>query len=159
MSETETSGGAKIFRGLLFAVVIVGAIVLLAVFWRQVLNSGKSLGEVITDGFPSQSGQRVAVVVFLILAVLLGIGFSHAGHYTAYGLAVGLGPLLWFLFWEGFPPLGLKTSWAESAGLPHLDPWTVILWAIVADVVITLVFVPLEFREKYLRRKHALDAD
>jgi hypothetical protein len=158
MSQSA-SGGAKVFRGLVFAVVIVMAIVLVAVFWRQVLDSGKSLGEVVTDGFPEDNGQRVAVVVYLIVSILLGMGFSKAGHYTAYGLAVGLGPLLWFLFWEGFPPLGLKTSWAENAGLQHLDPWTVVLWAIVAEVVITLVFVPLEFREKFLRRKHSMDDD
>jgi len=158
MSETE-SGGAKILRGLVFAAVIVAAIVLLAVFWRQVLDAAKSVGDVVADGFPQQTGQRVAVVVYLILAILLGIAFSHAGHYTAYGIAMGLGPLLWFLFWEGFPPLGLEPSWAASAGLDHLAVGTVVLWAVVADAVITLIFVPLELREKYLRRRHSLDTD
>jgi hypothetical protein len=157
MSVTE-SGGAKILRGLVFAAVIVAAIVLVAVFWRQILDGGKAVGDVVADGFPAQTGQRVAVVIYLILAVLLGIAFSNVGHYTAYGIAMGLGPLLWFLFWEGFPPLGLD-SWAQSAGLEHLGPGTVILWAIVADALITLIFVPLELREKYLRRKRSLDAD
>lgn len=157
MVERE-SGGAKVLRGLVFAAVIVAAIVLVAVFWEQVADGARKVGETVADGFPAQGGQRAAVVVYLILSVLLGIAFSHAGHYTAYGIAMGLGPLLWFLFWEGFPPLGLQ-PWAESAGLEHLAPGVVILWAVVADALITLVFVPLELREKYLRRKHALDAD
>jgi hypothetical protein len=113
----------------------------------------------VSDRFPAQTGQRVAIFLYLIVAVLLGITFSQAGHYTAYGIAMGLGPLLWLLFWEGFPPLGLSPSWAEDIGLDHLSANDVILWAVVADVVITLVFVPLELREKYLVRRHRLDTD
>jgi hypothetical protein len=82
--------------------------------------------------------------------------FSQAGHFTAYGLAVVLGPLLWFLFWEGFPLLGLKPSWTGSMGLGHMTPGLVILWGVVGAAVITLVFVPLELREKFLKRKHQL---
>jgi hypothetical protein len=35
----------------------------------------------------------------------------------------------------------------------------VILWAIIADVIITLVFFPLELREAALRRRHRLGED
>ena len=105
---------------------------------------------------PGAAGQKVAVVVYLIVAALVGIVFSQAGHFTAFGIAMGLGPLLWFLFWEGFPLLGLKPSWTSSMGLGHLPPGQVIVWAIVAAAVITLVFIPLELREKFQRRKHQL---
>jgi hypothetical protein len=155
MAERE-GGGSKILRGLVIAVVIVAAIVLIAVFWRQVLDAGQSAGTYIVDRFPSETGQAVAVIVYLIISILLGILFSKAGHFTAYGVVMGLGPLLWFLFWEGFPPLGLSPTWTDSLDLSHLSPSRVILFAVVADVIITLVFVPLELREKYLRRKHSL---
>jgi hypothetical protein len=155
MAERE-GGGSKILRGLVIAVVIVAAIVLIAVFWRQVLDALQSAGTYIVDRFPSETGQAVAVIVYLIISVLLGILFSKAGHFTAYGVVMGLGPLLWFLFWEGFPPLGLSPTWTDSLDLSHLSPSRVILFAVVADIIITLVFVPLELREKYLRRKHSL---
>jgi hypothetical protein len=158
MAERE-GGGSKILRGLLIAIVIVAAIVLLAVFWRQVLDTLSSAGTYVVDRFPGETGQAVAVVVYLILSVLLGILFSKAGHFTAYGVVMGLGPLLWFLFWEAFPPLGLSPSWTTSLDLAHLDPGRVILFAIVADILITLVFVPLELREKYKQRQHRLGED
>ena len=69
---------------------------------------------------------------------------------------MGLTPLLWALFWEGFPPLGLHPNWTGSLGLTHLAPIYVITWAIVADVLITLIFVPLELRENMQRRRHRL---
>ena len=158
MAERE-GGGSKILRGLVIAVVIVAAIVLLAVFWRQVLDALQSAGQYVSDRFPTEPGQAVAVIVYLILSVLLGILFSKAGHFTAYGVVMGLGPLLWFLFWEGFPPLGLSPSWTDSMDLAHLDPATVILFAVVADIIITLVFVPLELREKFQHRRHQLADD
>lgn len=158
MAERE-GGGSKILRGLLIAVVIVAAIVLLAVFWRQVLDALQSASSYVWDRVPTETGQQVAIIVYLILAVILGIVFSKAGHFTAYGVAMGLGPLLWFLFWEGFPPLGLSPTWTDSLSLNHLAPSPVILFACVAAVVITLVFVPLELREKYLKRKHKLADD
>jgi hypothetical protein len=99
------------------------------------------------------------VVVYLILSILLGIMFSKAGHFTAYGVVMGLGPLLWFLFWEGFPPLGLSPTWTDSLNINHMPPAVVILFAIVADIIITLVFVPLELREKMLHRRHRLAED
>ena len=155
MAERE-GGGSKILRGLFIALIIVAAIVLLAVFWRQVLDAlGWGWGYV-WDRVPGQTGQKVAVVVYLILAGVLGIVFSKAGHFTAYGIAMGLGPLLWFLFWEGFPLLGLSPSWTASMGLDHLGPSQVVLFAGLAALVITLVFVPLELWEKYLTRKHRL---
>jgi hypothetical protein len=149
-------GGTKVVRGLLIALVIVGAIVLLAVFWRQVLDGIESTWGYLMDHVPVEAGQRTAVIIYLVLAAVLGIIFSKAGHFTAYGIAMGLGPLLWFLFWEGFPLLGLDPSWKASLGLQHLEPSQVILWAVVAAVIITLVFVPLELWEKYRRRKHRL---
>ena len=158
MAERE-GGGSKILRGLAMAVVIVAAIILIAVFWRQVLDALQSAGQYIADRFPSETGQAVAVIVYLILAILLGVLFSRAGHFTAFGIAMGLGPLLWFLFWEGFPPLGLSPSWTDSLDLAHLDPATVILFAVVADIIITLVFVPLELREKFQHRRHQLADD
>jgi hypothetical protein len=110
----------------------------------------------VRDHVPGQAGQKVAVVVFLVVAGVFGYLFSKAGHFTAYGIALGLVPLLWVLFWEGFPPLGLNPSWTSSMGLNHLGPTGVAVWAVVAAVVITIVFVPLELREKWLRRKHEL---
>jgi hypothetical protein len=155
MADRE-GGGTKILRGLVTALVIVAALVLLVVFRSQVTDVGKSIGSYVWDHVPGPAGQKTAVVVYLIVAALVGILFSQAGHFTAYGIAMGLGPLLWFLFWEGFPLLGLKPSWTSSMGLGHLPPGQVIVWAVVAAAVITLVFVPLELREKFQRRKHQL---
>lgn len=158
-SVRRGGGGSKILRGFLIAVVIVAAIILIAVYWRQILDAGKSGGNYLGDRFPTQTGQQVAVVVYLIFAVLFGFLFSKAGHFTAYGLAMGLGPLLWALFWEGFPPLGLNPSWTNSLGLDHMGPSQVVLWAIVGAAIITLVFVPLEIREKMKRRTGDLISD
>jgi hypothetical protein len=158
MAERE-GGGSKILRGLLIAVVVVAAIILLAVFWRQVLDALQSAGNYVVDRFPSETGQGVAVIAYMVIAILLSILFSKAGHFTAYGIAMGLVPLLWFLFWEGFPPLGLSPTWTDSLDITHLAPGIVILFAVVADVLITLVFVPLELREKFQRRRHQLAAD
>lgn len=155
MAERE-GGGTKILRGLLIAALVVAVIILLAVFWRQLLDALTATWRYIWDHVPAQAEQRVAVVVYLILAVVFGFVFSKAGHFTAYGIAMGLGPLLWILFWEGFPPLGLSPKWTARLGLGHLAPTEVILWAGVAALIITLVFVPLELWEKYLRRKHRL---
>lgn len=155
MVEGE-GGGTKVLRGLWIAAVIVAAIVLLAVFWRQVLDAGEATFTYVSDRFPTESGQQATVIVYLVLAGIAGILFSKAGHFTAYGVAIGLGSLLWFLFWEGFPPIGLSPSWAQSAGLSHLPPETVILWACVGAAVITIVFVPLELWEKFRRRKRTL---
>ncbi|MGE5831213.1 MAG: hypothetical protein ACM30G_23035 [Micromonosporaceae bacterium] len=155
MADRE-GGGTKIMRGLATALAIVAALVLLVVFRSQVADFGRWIGDYVWDHVPGAAGQKVAVVVYLIVAALVGILFSQAGHFTAYGIAMGLGPLLWFLFWEGFPLLGLKPSWTGSMGLGHLPPGQVIVWAIVAVAVITLVFVPLELREKFQRRKHQL---
>lgn len=149
-------GGTKVMRGLLIALAIVAAIVLLAVFWRQVLDGLEWTWDYLVNRFPSSTGQRTAVIVYLILAVLFGVLFSKAGHFTAYGVAMGLGPLLWFLFWEGFPLLGLDPTWKSSLGVEHMEPGAVILWAVVAAVIITLIFVPLELREKFQRRRHRL---
>jgi hypothetical protein len=158
MADAE-GGGSKILRGLVIAVVAVAAIILLVVFWRQVLDTLSSIGSYVQDHIPGDNGQKAAVVVYLILSVLLAIVFSKAGHFTAYGIVMGLGPLLWFLFWEGFPLLGLKPSWTSSMGTGHLGPTDVILWAVVADVIITLVFVPLELREKFQKRRHRLASE
>jgi hypothetical protein len=155
MAVQET-GGTKFFRGLLIAALLVAAIVLLIVFWRQVLDGLNALGEYITDHVPGQTAQKVAVIVYLVLAVLFGVLFSKAGHFTAFGVGLGLVPLLWLLFWEGFPPLGLSPTWTSSMGLQHLSPTGVAIWAIIAAVVMAIVFVPLELREKYLKRKHQL---
>jgi hypothetical protein len=155
MAERE-GGGAKFLRGLMTAALVVAVIILVAVFWRQVLDALGSIGGYLRDHVPDQAGQRVAVLVCLTLAGLLGVLFSNAGHFTAYGMALGLGPLLWVLFWEGFPPLGLRPTWTDRLGLAHLGPTDVTVWAVAAAIVITLVFVPLELREKYLRRKHQL---
>ena len=77
---------------------------------------------------------------------------------VAYGIVVLLMPLLWVVFWEGFPPLGLK-AFSDSMGIDAKDrlaPGDVILWAIIAAALITLVFVPLELREKFQKRRHRL---
>jgi hypothetical protein len=158
MAEPE-GGGSKILRGFLIAVIIVGAIIAVALFWRQILDGLESAFGYISDNFPTEPGQQIAVIVYLVLAGLLGLIFSKAGHFTAYGVAIGLGSLLWILFWKGFPAVGLEPSWAESAGLGALATGMVILWAVVAIGVITLLFVPLELREKYLRRKRTLTTD
>jgi hypothetical protein len=158
MADAE-GGGSKVVRGLGIAVLVAAAIVLLVVFWRQFLDLLGSIGTYIQDHIPADNSQKAAVLVYLIVAVLLSIVFSKAGHFTAYGIVMGLGPLLWFLFWEGFPPLGLKSSWTSGMGVGHMPPNEVILWAIVADVLITLVFVPLELREKFQRRRHRLGAE
>jgi hypothetical protein len=155
MADGE-GGGTKILRGLVIALTTVAVLVLLVVFWRQVLDAGNSLWGFIWDRVPDQAGQKVALVVFLIVTVVLGAFFSQAGHFTAYGIAVALAPLLWFLFWEGFPLLSLKPTWTGSMGLNHMPPGQVILWGVVGAAVITLVFIPLELREKFLKRKHAL---
>jgi hypothetical protein len=155
MAVQET-GGTKFLRGLLIAALLVAAIVLLIVFWRQVLDGASALGHYISDHVPGQAAQKAAVVVYLVLAVLFGVVFSKAGHSTAFGLGLGLVPLLWLLFWEGFPPLGLSPSWTSSMGLQHLGPTAVAIWAVIAAAVMTIVFVPLELREKYLKRKHQL---
>jgi hypothetical protein len=154
MADAE-GGGSKVFRGLIIAVVIVAAIVLLAVFYRQVGDALSSLGRYVQDHIPASTNGKATLVVYLILSVLFGVVFSKAGHFVAYGIVVLLMPLLWVLFWEGFPPLGL-TSFGESMGVGHLAPIDVIIWAIIAAVLITLVFVPLELREKYQKRRHRL---
>jgi hypothetical protein len=150
-------GGTKVARGLVIAAVIVAAIVLLAVLWRPALDGLDATWQYVWDRVPAQAGQRTALVFYLILAMVLGVLFSKAGHFTAYGIVTGLGALLWFLFWEGFPPLGLSPSWATSIGLDHLAPGLVVLWACVATVLITVVFVPLELREKVSRRRRRND--
>jgi hypothetical protein len=141
---------------MVIALVVVVLIVLLAVFFGQFRDFLGSVWNYITDHFPSETDQKIAVIVYLILAGLAAIVFSQAGHFVAYGVATGLGTLLWFLFWEGFPPIGLKPSWAHQMGLGHMSPTLVILWGIIGAAVITLVFVPLEFREKFKRRAHSL---
>jgi len=155
MADAE-GGGSKVVRGLGIAVLVVAAIVLLVVFWRQVLDLLRSIGTYVQDHIPADNGQKAAVLVYLIIAVLLSILFSKAGHFTAYGVAMALVPLLWFLFWEGVPALNLNPTWTSSLGVGHLAPQDVILWAVVADVLITIVFVPLELWEKMRRRRHRL---
>ena len=152
MAQRE-GGAVKVLRGLGIAVLIVVALVLVAVYWRQALDLVVSIWNYLMDRIPDQGGQRTAVLVYMIAAVLMGILFSQAGHFTAYGIATGLVPLLWFLFWEGFPPLGLNPVWTSNLGVAHLRPSQVILWAVVATVLTTIVFVPLEFREKWTRRR------
>lgn len=158
MAEGE-GGGTKVLRGLLIAAFIVIGIVLLAVFWRQVLGFGETTFNYISDRFPTEAGQQAAVIIYLVVVGLLGVIFSKAGHFTAYGVAIGLGSLLWFLFWKGFPPIGLEPSWSESAGLGQLSPENTILWGVVGVGIITLIFVPLEIWEKFRRRKRSLSAE
>jgi len=159
MSEPAEGGGSKILRGFLIAVVIVAAIIVVALFWRQILDGLVAAFNYVSERFPTEPGQQVAVIVYLVVAALFGIVFSKAGHFIAYGLAIGLGTLLWILFWKGFPAVGLTPSWAESAGLGKLATSVVILWAVVGAGLITLLFVPLELREKYLKRKKTLSLD
>ncbi|HEU0239605.1 MAG TPA: hypothetical protein VFR11_10055 [Micromonosporaceae bacterium] len=149
-------GAKNVLRGVLFALALVVAIVLVASYWSGVRHGIASAANYVGDNFPPQGTQRVAVIVYLLLAVLAAIAFSRAGHFRAYGIAIGLGSLLWFLFWEGFPPLGLHPSWTNSMDLRHLGPTPVVLWAIVAVLVITVVFVPLEIREIAKRRRDLL---
>jgi hypothetical protein len=58
-SVRTRSGGSKILRGFLFAVVIVAAIILLAVYWRQVLDALGAGWNYLGDHFPGQGGQKV----------------------------------------------------------------------------------------------------
>jgi hypothetical protein len=141
------------------SVVLVAAIVLLAVYWRQIRDAFVKAWHFVSDNVPTDGNQRTAVLVYMILAVIAAVVFSRAGHFIAYGIAIGLGTLLWFLFWEGFPPLKLSPSWTNDLNLHHLGRNPVILWAAFAVVVITLVFVPLEMQEKGRRRKRDLIPD
>jgi len=156
MADAE-GGGSKVLRGLIIAVLIVAALVLLAVFYRQVGDALSSLGRYVQDHIPASTNGKATLVVYLILSVLFGVVFSKAGHFVAYGIVVLLLPLLWVVYWEGFPPLGLK-SFGESMGVGHLAPVDVVLWAIIAAALITLVFVPLEIREKFQKRRHRMAA-
>lgn len=159
MAERE-GGGSKILRGVVIAIIVVVALVLIAAFRSQVADALSSAWNFISDRFPPQGKQRAAVLIYLLLAVVLSLIFSKAGHFTAYGVAMGLGPLLWVFFWEGFPPLGLNPVWTTNMGLQHLAPGDVILWAIVAAIIITVLFVPLELSEKYrVRRRRLADPD
>jgi hypothetical protein len=147
VAESE-GGGTKILRGLVIAAVIVAVLVLMAAFRNNVVDAMSATWGFVGDHFPTAVAQRVAVLIYLVVAVVLSVVFSKAGHFTAYGIAMGLGPLLWFVFWEGFPLLSLSPSWTSRLGLDHLPPTMVITWAVVADLIITVVFVPLELREK-----------
>jgi undecaprenyl pyrophosphate phosphatase UppP len=158
MSEPE-GGGSKILRGFLIAVAIVAAIIAVALFWRQIFDGLEAAYGYISDQFPTESSQQAAVIVYMVIAALFGVLFSKAGHFIAYGLAIGLGSLLWILFWMGFPAVGLEPPWAQSAGLGNLPTGVVLLWAAVAVGIITVVFVPLELWEKFRRRKRSLDTD
>lgn len=155
MAERE-GGGTKVFRGMFIALGIIVVLVLLVVLWAQFRHGIAETWGYVVDHFPKSGNQRIAVIVYLVLAALGAVLFSNAGHFTAYGIATGLGTLLWVLFWEGFPPLGLHPNWTGNMGLGHLDPTRVILWAVVGFLVITIVFVPLELSEKYRRRRHSL---
>jgi hypothetical protein len=149
-------GARNVLRGVLIAVGVVAAIVLVAVYWGQIRHAVVAAWNFVADNVPTDGNQRTAVLVYLVLAVIAAVVFSRAGHFMAYGLAIGLGSLLWFLFWEGFPPLKLSPTWTNKMGLHHLGRTPVILWAVIAVVVITLVFVPLEMREKVRRRRDLL---
>lgn len=154
MTQAE-AGAFKILKGLGIAIVSVIVLVLVAVYWRQTLDTILDIWNYLIDRIPTNGGQRTAVLFYMIAAVVMGVLFSQAGHFTAYGIAMGLVPLLWVLFWEGFPPLGLHPVWTQNMGVAHLSPSQVALWAVVAAVLTTLVFVPLEFREKFQRRRRA----
>src|SRR5262249_15137377 len=119
---------------------------------RQVGDALSSLGHYVQDHIPASTNGKATLVVYLILSVLFGVVFSKAGHFVAYGIVVLLLPLLWVVYWEGFPPLGLK-SFGESMGVGPLAPVAVSLGAIRAAAPITLVFVPREIREKFQRRR------
>ena len=149
-------GVRNILRGVLIAVAAVAAIVLLVAYWGPIRHGAARAWNFVSDNVPTDGHQRSAVVIYLVLAVIAAVIFSRAGHFTAYGVAVGLGSLLWFLFWEGFPPLKLSPTWTNQMGLHHLGRTPVILWAAVAVAVITVVFIPLEMREKVRRRRDLL---
>lgn len=155
MTEPE-GGGSKVLRGFLFAVLIVAAVIVVALFYRQIFDGLQAAFGYVSDNFPAETNQQLAVIVYLVVAGLVGVLFSKAGHFIAYGVAIGLGSLLWILFWLGFPAVGLEPSWAEQAGLGAIKTEQVFIWAAVAVGLITLLFVPLELREKYLRRKRVL---
>jgi hypothetical protein len=154
MANAE-GGGTKVLRGVVIAIVVVAALVLLAAFHSKVTDWLASVWRFVSDHTPAHAEQRTALVIYMIAAVILSVVFSKAGHFTAYGIAMGLGPLLWILFWEGFPLLSLSPSWTNSMNLGHLSPAQVATWAVVADALITVVFVPLELREKFGKRKPA----
>ncbi len=157
---SQASGGAaKVFRGVAIAAVLVAMLVLVAAFRDEVLAGLRSAGRFLSDQFPAQPDQQSAVIGYLVIAIVLSVLFSKAGHFTAYGIVMGLGPLLWALFWEGFPPLGVDPSWVAGLGIDHLAPTPVLVWAVVADVVITIVFVPLELREKARVRRRSQGGD
>jgi len=149
-------GGTKVARGLFIALAVVAAIVLLLVLWGPLRHAVAQSWNFVADHFPTETNQRIAVIIYLVLAAIAAVLFSKAGHFTAYGIATGLGTLLWLLFWEGFPPLGLSPKWTGQMGLDHLDRTRVALWAVVGALLITLIFVPLELREKYRRRRRQL---
>ncbi len=149
-------GARNVLRGVLISVVAVAALVVVVVYWGRIRHAVASAWNFVTDNFPTDGNQRTAILVYLVLAVVAAVVFSRAGHFMAYGIAIGLGSLLWFLFWEGFPPLKLSPSWTNQMNLHHLGRTPVILWAVIAVVVITLVFVPLEMREKVRRRRDLL---
>src|SRR5215467_961559 len=137
-------GGTKVARGLFIALAVVAAIVLFLVLWGPLRHAVAQSWNFVADHFPTETNQRIAVIIYLVLAAIAAVLFSKAGHFTAYGIATGLGTLLWLLFWEGFPPLGLSPKWTGRMGLDHLDPTRVGLWAVVGALLITLIFVPLE---------------
>src|ERR1043165_8465453 len=137
MAERE-GGGTKVFRGVFIAVGIIVVIVLLAVLWGQFRHGVAETWNYVIDHFPDNGNQRIAVITYLVLAVLGAILFSKAGHFTAYGIAIGLGTLLWVLFWEGFPPLGLHPRWTGYMGLGHLDPARAFRWAGVGSWVLKI---------------------
>jgi hypothetical protein len=152
-------GARNVLRGVVTAVVVVAAIVLLTVYFGRIRHAVVRAYHFVANNVPSDGDQRTAVLVYLILAVIAAVAFSRAGHFMAYGLAIGLGSLLWFLFWEGFPPLKLHPTWTNQMALHHLGRTPVIVWAVVAVVLITLVFVPLEIGEKGRRRRRDLLPD
>jgi hypothetical protein len=149
-------GGRLVLRGVLIAVVTVAILVLIAAFHTAVFDAVSGAWNFVVDRIPDDGAQRTAILALLIFAVLVAVIFSKAGHFTAYGVAMALVPLLWVLFWEGFPPLGLNPDWTDNLGVGHIGPGIVATWAFVADILITLVFVPLELWEKGRRRKHRL---
>ncbi|GAA1790070.1 hypothetical protein GCM10009682_10120 [Luedemannella flava] len=152
-------GSKLVLRGVLISVVTVAILVLLAAFHTAVFDAVAGAWNFVVDRIPDDGAQRTAVLVYLIVSVLIGIIFSRAGHFTAYGVAMGLIPLLWVLFWEGFPPLGLNPGWTDSLGVGHIGPGIVSTWAFVAVILMTLVFVPLELWEKARRRGRARNDD
>ena len=83
-------GGSKIFRGVLIAVVTVGILVVAAAFWGDVVHGLKAIGNYVADHYPDEASQQASVIALLVFAVLISIIFSKAGHFTAYGVAMGL---------------------------------------------------------------------